>query len=194
MLLSEFMPRYQFREFHQIPVDSDPEVIFQTLPDMDLRRSFPIRALFRLRELPGKIIKPHNQAPDFGYTLRDMIRLGFIPLAEDPPHEICLGLVGRFWRPVPDIIQIPGHEFKDFDDPGYAKVVMNFHIPSLEPGKCRLTTETRIWCPNAKTQARFRPYWTIIRPFSGLIRREMLKIAKQTAEAANSMKGIRRCS
>jgi hypothetical protein len=194
MLLNEFMPRHQFREFHQTPVNSNPEVLFQAIQDMDLRQSPLIHVLFRLREIPGKIIKPRSQVPDFGYTLKDMTRLGFIPLAEEPPNEICLGVVGRFWRPAPDLIEMSGDQFKLFDDPGYAKAVMNFLITPLDPSTCRLTTETRVWCPDKEALRKFRRYWTMIRPFSGLIRKEMLMIAKRSAKAAYAEKGESQCS
>ena len=194
MMLDIFMPEYQFREHHQTLVASTPEILFQSVQDMDFKQSPLIRPLFQIREIPGRIINRRSREPGLGHTLKDMIRMGFIPLADEPPRETCLGVVGRFWRPIPDLVQMPGDQFKHFDDPSYAKAVMNFLVTSLDDSTCRLTTETRVCCPDKAAQRKFRRYWTMIRPFSGLIRKEMLKIAKQSAETVNSMKGIRRCS
>jgi len=48
----------------------------------------------------------------------------------------------------------------------------------------RLTTETRIKCLDEDSRSRFGWYWAFIRPFSGLIRMEMLRAIKRKAETA----------
>ena len=66
-------------------------------------------------------------------------------------------------------------QFAAFDEPGYAKVAFNF---VLEAGE--LSTETRIAGTDERARRRFRFYWLLIRPGSGLIRREWLgAIAKR---------------
>ena len=49
--------------------------------------------------------------------------------------------------------------------------------------KTLLSTETRILCLGPKALKRFRAYWMVIRPFSGIVRKEWLRIAKKMAEA-----------
>jgi len=44
----------------------------------------------------------------------------------------------------------------------------------LPDGRTRLLTETRVHCVDAGARRRFTPYWWLIRPVSGLIRRRLL--------------------
>ena len=43
-------------------------------------------------------------------------------------------------------------------------------------------TETRVYCLDEVSRKRFKLYWMLIRPFSGLIRREILQAVKRNAE------------
>ena len=47
-----------------------------------------------------------------------------------------------------------------------------------------LTTETTVFAADAASRRRFRPYWLVIRPFSGLVRRLWLRAIKRRAEAS----------
>lgn len=96
--------------------------------------------------------------------------------------EVLLGLAGRFWKLSGDLRKIDARSFKEFDERGYAKTVWNFSLDETG-GETNLTTETRIKCLDAESRRSFGFYWTVIRPFSGLIRMEMLKIIKRKAEA-----------
>ena len=53
--------------------------------------------------------------------------------------------------------------------PGWAKMVVNFRASGGE-----LTTETRVLLTDERSRRAFRRYWLLIRPFSGLIRRQWL--------------------
>ena len=57
----------------------------------------------------------------------------------------------------------------------------NFRIDPSRGG-CRLRTETRIDCVDAAALWRFRVYWTLVGPFSGLIRRDLLRLIRREAE------------
>jgi hypothetical protein len=48
----------------------------------------------------------------------------------------------------------------------------------------RITTLSRLVCPDAATRRRVTVYWAVIRPVSGLIRHRMLAQIRQVAEAA----------
>jgi hypothetical protein len=50
-------------------------------------------------------------------------------------------------------------------------------------GATTLSTETRILCTDDRNRRRFRRYWAVVRPFSGLIRIELLRIVRREAEA-----------
>ena len=68
-----------------------------------------------------------------------------------------------------------------FGEPGYAKMAMD--LRALPDGEgARLETETRIFLTDSAARRRFAPYWLVVRPFSGLIRRRWLRAAKRRAE------------
>lgn len=69
--------------------------------------------------------------------------------------------------------------------PGTAKAAWNFAVHPGTGGRSVLTTETRVLCADPATRRRFRTYWAVVGPFSGLIRREMLAAIRDTAEAAS---------
>ena len=89
-------------------------------------------------------------------------------VVEDLPGSgIAFRLEGQFWR-----VRGRGSESP-------ATAVVDFRAL---PG--RLTTETRVQVPAGVSRRRFQRYWCVVRPFSGLIRRQVLQAAKRRAEAA----------
>ena len=110
--------------------------------------------------------------------------MGFAVLGDLPQQELVLGLVGRFWTLAGDIQCIDAEHFETFDRKGYAKAAWNFTLSPQTNGTTRLATETRVYCLDDRSRRRFRLYWLIIGPFSGSIRKEMLRIVKREAERA----------
>ncbi|WP_223920280.1 hypothetical protein [Aeromonas caviae] len=45
-----------------------------------------------------------------------------------------------------------------------------------------MTTQTRVFCPDLACRLKFAPYWYLIRPVSGLIRRRILGAIKAESE------------
>jgi len=171
MLIDEFLPEYDFNETHDISIHAAAADIYRTAIDIDFGESFLIRWLMRLRGMSdGRI------------TLRDMKRYQFEMLGETLNQEMVLGLVGRFWTIGGGLQKIDSESFKKFDTSGYAKAVWNFSLDETGD-ETNLTTETRIKCLDAGSRRSFGMYWTFVKPFSGLIRMEMLKLIKQKAEA-----------
>jgi hypothetical protein len=75
----------------------------------------------------------------------------------------------------------PG-EFAGFAEPGYAKAGFNFSVAPGPAGGCVLSTETRVLGTDPGARRRFRVYWTVVRPGSGLIRRDWLRAIRKRAE------------
>lgn len=171
MLIDEFLSEYDFVETHGISIHADPATIYRAAREVDFSESLLIKALFFLRGLATEKV-----------TLEALKKSRFELLGETPGRELLLGLVGRFWTLKGDLKKIDAESFKRFDTSGYAKAVWNF---ALRPdGKdTRLTTETRIRCTDAESRKRFGFYWMFVRPFSGLIRLEMLRLIKARAES-----------
>ncbi|MDJ0810272.1 MAG: hypothetical protein QNJ01_09235 [Desulfobacterales bacterium] len=170
-LIDHFLPDYQFQEYHTCMVRGRPEIVMAALDACNLGASALVRSLFRLRGLPTGTI-----------TLARMEDIGFRVLGRQAGQEVVIGLIGRFWTFSGGIHPFAPEAFKSFDRPAFAKCVTNFRAVPLSPAVTRLTTETRVWCPTAAIRSRFRWYWFLIRPFSGLVRVEWLRLIKQLAE------------
>ena len=161
-LIDKFMPRYDFVERHAIGVSSTPERTYAAIRTADVTRSPIVRLLLTLRGLR----RSKSIALSDAFTVVD----------ENPPREIVLAIEGPFWNPACRPAKLaPG----DPQKPGTARAAWNFVV---EPG--RLTTETRVRCADAASRRKFRVYWFFVRPFSGLIRRFMLRAIRD--EAARS--------
>lgn len=117
-----------------------------------------------------------------GFTLNDMLVDGFILLEERPGEELVLGTVGRFWRTRGELCATSPARFREPAPAGTAKAAWNFAVGRDSDGVTELRAETRVLCTDVAARRRFRAYWTLIRPFSGLIRREMLAAVRSAAE------------
>ena len=62
------------------------------------------------------------------------------------------------------------------------RIIWNFHFQETEKNKTQVSTETRILCLNKTSKFIFSIYWFFVKPFSGIIRREMLRLIKKKVE------------
>lgn len=170
MLIDDFLPEYDFEEIHAVRIQASAVDVFRSLREVDFSESTVIRWLFKLRGLPTA-----------NMNVEGFQHLNFEVLGETLNREFVLGLVGRFWTLSGDLKKIDSNSFKRFDQAGYAKTAFNFALDEDGNGT-RLTTETRIKCLDEESRQSFGFYWTFIKPFSGLVRTEMLKLIKQKAE------------
>jgi hypothetical protein len=116
------------------------------------------------------------------FTLQDLLGHGFGLLAEQAGEELVIGTMGRFWRARGQLCATTGAEFVQPASAGTAKAAWNFAVRQHSNGGTELRTETRVLCADSASRWRFRAYWTLIRPCSGLIRREMLAAVRLRAE------------
>ncbi len=168
----EFLAASDVRSRHTIEVDGDAAAAFAAIKQVDLGRSRLIRILFRLRGLSRRT-----------ETLAGLEQIGFTPLLDEPDRALVLGIVGRFWSPRGQLQRLSIEEFRHFEQPGWAKAVWSFVIEPTGTNRVRLVTETHIRCFGDGARRRFRLYWTVVGPFSGLIRRDMLRLVRQAVEA-----------
>lgn len=170
--IEDFLPRVHFRELHARRIAAPPAVAAAALRGVDLRRSPFIGPLFALRGMP------------FAATLGELLGGPFTTLREDLPHALIVGAVGRFWG---GTMQPTSPEaFASQQAPGCAKLAWLFAFEPLDGGRaCRAVTETRIECCDGAARWRMQLYWWLIRPASGLIRREMLRLlARRCSDSA----------
>jgi hypothetical protein len=181
--IEEFLPRYQFREHHDRIVGTSADTAFAQLRRVDLSHSPWIGPLFTLRSLPGRFAA-RGAAPEAlrPTTLGDFFGRAFTPLAERPGHFIVIGSVGRFWQSSGGIEPVTADSFATNATPGCARLAWAFDFEPLGEDRCRVSTETRIACNDAAARWRMQLYWWAIRPASGLIRREILRLLAARCE------------
>ena len=174
-LLRRHLPRHDFAESHHIDIAAPPATVLDAVARADLSDDPLVRTLLRLRGLPLRLrqrfgAKAAGQDVWGGFGLHRFTRLG-----RDGDREIAFGLAGRFWEAAGGLVDLPDAQaFERFSEPGHAKLVMTW-IAEPHAGGTRLTTITHVACPDDATRRRFAPYWYVIRPASGLIRRRALR-------------------
>ena len=182
MQIHRFCPVYQFSEYHEIRIPAPPEAVWNAALGADLNESVFIQCLMALRFLPARLAGGQiHREKGAALTFDDFMEAGFIHLARDYPREFLMGLAGRFWTLSGELLDLTPDEFAAFEAPGFAKAAWNLTFDEIAPGVTRLGTETRICCMGVKARRKFLPYWTLIRPFSGFIRMEMLRIIKKNS-------------
>jgi hypothetical protein len=190
MLLDDYLPEFDVRTSYAVRIVASPERVYASLRTANFDQWGLTRALYALRALPTFPTAPRDTWGRFReelvrqrFTLEDMLAGGFTLLAARPPEELVLGSVGRFWRARGELCATSPAHFREPAPPGTAKAAWNFAVVRHSDGVTELRTETRVLCADVTTRRRFRAYWTLIRPFSGLIRREMLAAVRSAAES-----------
>ncbi|MBI1815043.1 MAG: hypothetical protein HYR72_08705 [Deltaproteobacteria bacterium] len=187
MLLDRFAPDPHFIERHRIEVHTTPQIAYRAIWTTDFGSSSLIKGLLWIRSLPSLLFRRDpTPRPRQSFTLQTIIDNGFALLAEEPGREVVLGVVGRFWRPTGNVEPFRSEYFSDPLPPGLAKAVWNFTVDQTAPGQpVIVSTETRVVCADVASQRKFAVYWSLIRPFSGLIRIIMLRAIQRACVSAN---------
>src|SRR5207247_1521661 len=149
---------------------------------LDLARSGITRALLAVRGLPAVVTR--RARPMRTMTLDDLADRGFVWLGEDPGVECVLGIVGTFWSPRGGVRRVEAEAFPSFAEPGVAKAAWNFRVIPDGDERSFLTTETRVRATDETSRRKFLLYWAAVGPFSALIRKQALALAKRDAERA----------
>jgi len=175
VLIDRLAPTFDFVEAHRRVVPQPPPAAWAALWRADLGGSWVVRGLMMLRGLPRLVGGDWRWPARRPLTLESVIGAGFGRLAEDPGREILLGIAGRFWRPAGNVDPFRAEEFAGPVPAGRARALWNFRVVPTPAGGSILETETRIVCGDPSSRRKFRAYWLLVRPFSGLIRRVMLR-------------------
>lgn len=176
MLIDKYMPAFHVSRRYETVIDAPTDVVYHTIRHLDFGHSRVLRLLFWLRRVPASMCSMDAIA-GHGMTL----------LEERPGTEFVLGVIGRFWRSRRvDVRTIVAHEFRAYQPQGYGKAVWDFRVEPTKNGACVLSTETRVYCPDDVTRRMFALYWFFVGPFSGVIRKLLLHLARTEAEAARA--------
>lgn len=180
-LMDQYLPRYQFSERHEVAVRCGAGELLDIIQDYRPPKDRFGETAMLLRQIPARLM--HWLAPMRAPQPSPVTLASFIPLARDGDKEMVGGLVGKFWRPDFGLFAVKdASEFLLCNPPKTAKLVIGFFAE--QSGEVTLlATETRVYCPDRYSLIMFFPYWLIIRPVSGLLRRRFLASVRRLAES-----------
>jgi hypothetical protein len=182
MLIDQWLPEWQFAEYHERRVRASPMQLFAAIRRVRSADIFLFRTLIALRN-PSRdgegehILNPPEEKPILDAALAG----GFILLGEEADRELLVGAV--VIAPL-EIVRtarrgnVPSLDpalFKTLGRPGFARAVMNFRVVAEPDGWTRVTTETRVHAVDRPTQRQFARYWRVIYPGSWIIRWSWLR-------------------
>jgi hypothetical protein len=183
-MLDDFVPAFQFREFHEIRIHAPADAVFRAAKSVTAGeiRHFRLLTWIRSPRLSRSGRESILAAPAEKPVLEVALHSGFLLLAEDTDKELVFGTVlcGRLPR--------AGHpgprDFVALDRPGFCKAAMNFRLREDPGGWIRLSTETRVYALGSSARRSFAVYWRVISPGSAFIRRMWLEAIRRRAEDA----------
>jgi hypothetical protein len=178
-VLDRYLPEFEVRERQTRLLHADVGAVQAAIGQTDLTGIPVVRALLVLRALPGRLrarLGGRRATPvPPPFTLADMPRAGWTPLAEGP-EEVGFGTLTQPWRIGNEAPLVVDREtFAAFSTPGYAKVAFSIRADPDGPHRTRVTTETRVATTDPRSRRRFAAYWVVVGPLSALIRRLVLR-------------------
>lgn len=191
-LLDEWMPAWQFSEFHSLRVQATPEQAWRAIREVTGDEILLLRTLTSIRNprWPWSEREPDHilNAPGNKPILDVALAGGFVLLGESTepqrPREIVLGAV-VLWDGVTQFNEgVHGQERiqRLLRTPGNAVATINFRVRDEGGGRVTLTTETRVFATDLAAQRRFARYWRVIYPGSSLLRYTWLRAIRNRAE------------
>ena len=186
--LDEFLPAYQFGEFHSIRIKAPRERVYAAMREVTADEITFFRALTWIRRFgrpgPESILNP----PPNEAILALALRTNFLKLAEAPDREIVLGTLVAAPKGTQLKKDPTPEDFKALQPPGlpaqagFGLAAINFRLEDGSNGETILTTETRVFATDAPVRKKFAAYWRVIYPGSALIRLMWLRAIRIRAE------------
>ncbi len=174
--LDVVLPQYDFAERHRRLIRAEPESVWNALTTLTLADLRLTQPLVWVRGLGGR--RPEVDKPLFSSGPVTM-------LIVNGPWYALGGAVSRPWQRSPTRLPVTTlEEFLAVDEPGWATYLTDFRLRPVSGGTL-LSTETRVRCTDSRSRQRFALYWAVIRPFSGMIRHEMLAAADRRASSGH---------
>ena len=172
-LLEYYLPRYTFaHRYRTVVCCGDIGRVYDIARNVDLSRSRAIVLLFRLRGLPCGRWRARAFCASMHWT----------ELAQRRPAEFLVA----YWRGGDgNRIRRIEHaaQFRDELPGATQKVGFTFRFRQLDAGSVEVDTETRVLCIGPRSRLAFLGYWLLIKPFSGLVRKEILRLIRHEAES-----------
>lgn len=162
--LTRAIPKAEFRETHRRLIQAEPTRVWEALNRMTLA-DLP---------LTGILMRVRQGRDDDSYV--PLLTGGPVPATLlDPPAYAAGVTAGRPWKRTPS--KVPGLTLEtaaNFSEPGWLVYGTEFRLTAVGADACLVQTHTRCHPTSWDANRAFRLYWTGIRVFSGLVRREML--------------------
>jgi hypothetical protein len=162
--IDDWLPQYDVHERHEIALAVSPERALEAVLGIPAASDRIVGILISARGMTAT----HETLERFFLSHR------FVVLSRSPT-EFVAGAIGAVWRPRGGLVRIAdGEEWRAANVPGTIKAAVDFRAEPSADG-CRLSTETRVLAADPRARLAFRAYWTVVGPFSSLIRRRWLE-------------------
>ncbi|MGZ3650942.1 MAG: flavodoxin domain-containing protein [Bdellovibrionota bacterium] len=179
--MDEQMPQFEQFSSTEIVIHRPPSEVFSALSSLEAGEMKLANFLTKIRTLGRAETPPHES------FMVSAERFGNVPLFNDGIRELGAGLVGKFWELDFGIRRLKPGEFKDFQEPGYAKVASNFLVEPI-PGtnESRVISKMRVHCTSSDATRKFKVYWALLSPGIRLYMRSALQALRRRAERGES--------
>jgi hypothetical protein len=172
MLQNKYLPQFDFSSAHSIIVNAPISKIFPLIREFKIKNP-PVS--YWLMKLRGMSAPTH-------FSIQHLENSRFVLLEEVLNKEIILGIIGQPWKLEGNLQIFQPHEFISFKNSDFIKATWSFELVKHTNTQTEVKTETRILCLSELVRRRFSRYWFFIKPFSGLIRKQLLKGIKREME------------
>jgi hypothetical protein len=169
MFLDQYLPSYDASDSIGCLVEADTETTWKALLATDVidvvgGREIADR-LAALRMLPRQAsdLATGRSQRRHGMCLKDIAELpadegGWALLEERPGRQLVLGLVAALWKPVIEFANVNRARFRDFNEPGFAKVVHSFSVEAIDDTTSYLVADMRTATTDERACNGFRRY------------------------------------
>jgi hypothetical protein len=177
--LDEFVPRWQFSEYHRIRVAAPAARVYDAMKHVKPNEIFLFKTLTWIRRGGRRQTESILNAGDREPLIDVAVHNGFVSLADDPPRELVIGTV--VVAPHGSRGPLTPHTFRSKLPPGFALAAQNFVVTPDGPNAAWVSTETRVFTTSPDARRRFAAYWRLIYPGSAIIRRSWLRAIRKRA-------------
>jgi hypothetical protein len=193
MLLDKLMPEYDATRVDHRVIVGEREPVYEAVRRADFMRTFnenrAAKLLIRARVTSERVAAgvrgtapPEVEAPE-SMRLADLPSHGeWVLLGEDPPAEICFGVVGRFWAGETVWRESEAGELSGFDEPGWAKIFCNFSLRPYGERRTLVSYEARTQATDPESRRGYLRYWRFVSPMAGVVLRAQLAEVAREAE------------
>jgi hypothetical protein len=193
LMLDWLLPEFDATIVEHRVIDGDPESVYQALEAVDMveiPNEYPaVRALFAARGAAERLLsallgRPAPAEPDAApMRLGDLPERGeWVKLADEPPHELAFGVIGRFWSGETAWRTIDAHEFVAFGEPGFAKIACSVSLRPYGTERTLASYEARTRALDSDSRAHFLRYWRVVRPGVAIVMRAFLRAVAKEAD------------